>query len=86
MFSATMPQGIEDLVMAVLRDPVRVTVGTSGAGKCPCTTLSLNSQFLTQLADAALQPVQAQKTSSSACYLLGVRRASYWPFGSLCRR
>lgn len=35
MFSATMPQGIEDLVMAVLRDPVRVTVGTSGAGKCP---------------------------------------------------
>lgn len=31
MFSATMPQGFENLVKSFLRDPIRITVGTKGA-------------------------------------------------------
>ena len=31
MFSATMPEGIEEMVQSVLEDPVRVQIGARGA-------------------------------------------------------
>lgn len=32
LFSATLPPAVEDLASTVLRDPVKVTVGTKNAG------------------------------------------------------
>lgn len=46
LFSATMPQGIEELALAVLRDPLRIMVGGRGAGGAAASSVKQKLLFV----------------------------------------